>query len=184
MRTCKKCQTEKDPSDFYLTSRGKPSTSCRACSVKRAQENYRENREERLEWHRNYNKHSNDHTNGRKAKIREWIRLLKDVPCKDCSGRFPPECMDFDHRDPTQKTKGIASMTCWSVERIMEEVDKCDIICANCHRIRTAKQFDWYEPLHSKRRVDEDGFRVRKWAKPLDKIEAAIEKLKKERNET
>lgn len=56
----------------------------------------------------------------------------------DCGQRFPPYVMDFDHRDPGKKVGNVASMAVGSsVERLMEEIEKCDIVCANCHRIRT-----------------------------------------------
>lgn len=63
---------------------------------------------------------------------------IKDTPCADCGGRFPPYVMDFDHKDPTQKEFTIAAyLNRVSLERLMAEVAKCDIVCANCHRIRT-----------------------------------------------
>jgi len=45
--------------------------------------------------------------------------------------------MDFDHRDPTTKFKGVTRMIFGSIERMLAEAEKCDIVCANCHRLRT-----------------------------------------------
>jgi hypothetical protein len=45
--------------------------------------------------------------------------------------------MDFDHRDPTVKVRGVTRMIMGSIDRMLAEVDKCDIVCANCHRLRT-----------------------------------------------
>ncbi len=72
----------------------------------------------------------------------EWLDELKIHPCLDCNRSFPPECMDFDHREPKDKlfdlSGAIAGGT--SIALITAEIAKCDLICANCHRIRTAKQ--------------------------------------------
>jgi hypothetical protein len=51
--------------------------------------------------------------------------------------------MDFDHRDPSQKEFNLGSEAIremYSLEKLQAEIDKCDIVCANCHRIRTAIQ--------------------------------------------
>lgn len=53
----------------------------------------------------------------------------------DCGYKFPPECMDFDHLGNKFKTIGQLRSHKW--ETILEEIKKCDLICANCHRIRT-----------------------------------------------
>ena len=70
---------------------------------------------------------------------RQRLDALKDVPCADCGGRFPPCVMDYDHRDGDDKLGNISAvLTRWSWSRILAEIAKCEIICANCHRIRTA----------------------------------------------
>lgn len=66
------------------------------------------------------------------------MRSLKNSPCMDCGGRFPPECMDFDHARGEKKFALSAART--TPEKLMEEAAKCDLVCANCHRTRTAKQ--------------------------------------------
>ena len=69
------------------------------------------------------------------------INSLKDVPCKDCGGRFPSECMDFDHvRGPKLFNVGTCSRNGVSETRLDAEIAKCEIVCANCHRIRTKKR--------------------------------------------
>lgn len=68
-------------------------------------------------------------------------RAEKDRPCADCGGRFPPECMDFDHvRGKKAFDIGKSNFT---LARLASEIKKCEVVCANCHRIRTkAKQND------------------------------------------
>jgi hypothetical protein len=46
--------------------------------------------------------------------------------------------MDFDHRDPSTKLRSVTQMISnFGIERILAEAAKCDIVCANCHRLRT-----------------------------------------------
>src|SRR5882672_3695163 len=72
----------------------------------------------------------------------EWLRDLRRVPCLDCGGTFPPHVMDFDHRDPATKSFSLAADKVLLKNRALLEIEvsKCDVICANCHRIRTATQ--------------------------------------------
>jgi hypothetical protein len=73
----------------------------------------------------------------------EWLRDLRRVPCADCGEVFSPHMMDFDHRDPRRKLFSLAAENVLLKNRhlLEAEVAKCDIVCANCHRIRTAAQY-------------------------------------------
>ncbi len=72
--------------------------------------------------------------------MKNLVRAAKRGPCMDCGGVFPPEAMDFDHRDPSSKIMAVGdllnSTTQWG--RVESEIKKCDLVCANCHRLRTA----------------------------------------------
>jgi hypothetical protein len=66
------------------------------------------------------------------------LDLLRDRPCADCGVRIAPCAMDFDHRDPLTKLSAVTRMIGRAgTARILDEVAKCDIVCANCHRLRT-----------------------------------------------
>ena len=67
------------------------------------------------------------------------LRELRRVPCADCGRNLEPLQMDFDHRDPAEKSFRLTSPTALgsSRNRLLSEVAKCDIVCAVCHRIRT-----------------------------------------------
>lgn len=73
-----------------------------------------------------------------------WLRELRQVPCMDCGRVFPPHVMDFDHRDPKTKSFGLASSHALLRSRgqLLAEIAKCDIVCANCHAIRTAAAYE------------------------------------------
>jgi ferric-dicitrate binding protein FerR (iron transport regulator) len=68
---------------------------------------------------------------------RDLLRDLRSVPCVDCGGVFHWCCMDFDHRDPSTKVTNLNRMWAFKRERILAEIAKCDVVCANCHRLRT-----------------------------------------------
>ncbi len=59
--------------------------------------------------------------------------------CIDC-GESDPVVLDFHHRDPNTKKRSLAGMRSRSIEMIQKEIDKCDILCANCHRRRHAQE--------------------------------------------
>lgn len=74
--------------------------------------------------------------------VRSYLwELFSNSKCFDCGNR-DPEVMEFDHRDPSQKSFTISHMLrSYSLKRIQAEIAKCDIVCANCHRKRTIQQF-------------------------------------------
>lgn len=70
-----------------------------------------------------------------------FLAELKKKPCMDCGGIFPPECMDFDHL--SNKVASISHLVRKSsIKRLQSEIDKCDLVCSNCHRIRTKKRIN------------------------------------------
>jgi len=74
-----------------------------------------------------------------RAAARMRVEAIKSVPCADCGGRFPPECMDFDHIRG-KKLSSVSQMLWRSRALIAEEIAKCEVVCANCHRTRSRKR--------------------------------------------
>lgn len=77
----------------------------------------------------------------RKAKVRAYIHEAKDKPCADCGQRHPYYVMEFDHVRGEKKfniapVKGARWMC--SFQDLVDEIAKCDVVCANCHRYRHA----------------------------------------------
>jgi SepF-like predicted cell division protein (DUF552 family) len=67
------------------------------------------------------------------------FQAYKDSPCTDCGKRFPPECMDWDH------VTGVKIMPVSRIRNLRDfliEIEKCDLVCANCHRIRTSNRYN------------------------------------------
>ncbi len=90
-----------------------------------------------------------------KAKARvntHRIRLYKYLeshPCVQC-GETDPIVLEFDHIHQSSKTIAISNAVCngWSWRRIVTEIEKCQVLCANCHRRKTAIQLGWYTPIY------------------------------------
>ena len=71
----------------------------------------------------------------RRTDLRKWWNELKATKrCERC-GETAPECLHFHHRDPAEKDLelSLAIGRGWAKERILAEVAKCEVLCANCH---------------------------------------------------
>lgn len=114
---------------------------CKGCRGKYAKENFRQLQV----WRKNYN------VKNRSAKrLRDLDRrlagkkLVDDIkantPCADCGIKFPSVAMDFDHLKG--KNRNVSSLVsgAYSPKIILEEIKLCEIVCACCHRIRTASR--------------------------------------------
>lgn len=101
-----------------------------------------QSQEKQRSFHRKWAKENPEWWEERRKRNRELVRKLKEGPCSDCGLLYPFYVMDFDHRDGSEKTLDIGKIANkhWSEKRILEEVAKCDLVCANCHRERTAKR--------------------------------------------
>ncbi len=69
------------------------------------------------------------------------IRKLKEKPCTDCKIQYEWYKMSFDHLDPSIKLDNIGTLiTRNNLKLLLEEVDKCEVVCLNCHAARTYKR--------------------------------------------
>lgn len=77
--------------------------------------------------------------NVKRAAWRRYVVEIKEnTPCMDCEIQYPHYVMDFDHRPGTEKKFQIGNPSnVPSMEALKEEIAKCDLVCANCHRHRT-----------------------------------------------
>jgi hypothetical protein len=72
------------------------------------------------------------------ASKQEWVDRYKlEKGCADCGYNDHPAALDFDHRPGTTKVRDIKHGNTLGWQALMDEVAKCDVVCANCHRIRT-----------------------------------------------
>lgn len=76
-------------------------------------------------------------------KVTTFLHDLKSKPCLDCGVSYPHYVMQFDHVRG-KKMFNIADRHKWtSLARIQGEVEKCEVVCANCHSART------YQRIHA-----------------------------------
>ena len=111
------------------------------------------------EWHQRNKAAHNAQIHARNKRVAKVMQerllaYLREHPCVDC-GEDDVLVLEFDHlRD---KTHNIAYLIrCGSWERVLEEIAKCDVVCANCHRRRTQKRARSYRYLALFEVSDED----------------------------
>ena len=78
-----------------------------------------------------------------KARISTYILGYKKAGfCRDCgfSGKEYPEVLDFDHLRDKKFEISMFHLYTNGIHKVKAEMEKCDLVCANCHRIRTAKR--------------------------------------------
>ena len=78
---------------------------------------------------------------------RDYLMKIKESnPCTDCGKSYPYYVMHFDHIYEKNASISDLSRASVSIERLQQEVDNCELVCANCHAIRT----------HERKQGDED----------------------------
>lgn len=136
MKKCSKCNETKPLELFSKSSKTKDGrhTWCKSCfSIY-----------EKLRYKNGDRKRKENNAKKSKERSRTWLwNLLQQSSCMDC-GESDPIVLEFDHRDPTTKKYTVVEMVGHSISTIQAEINKCDIVCANCHRRRTNKQFGWW----------------------------------------
>lgn len=106
-----------------------------------AQKRYRERHPERKRQTRKYRpEYYQEHA----KEFRTLRRLRKEAlvrefggKCVRCGYKEHPAALDFDHLDPTKKDRGVGYYLTFSPEKAAEEAEKCQLLCANCRRIKT-----------------------------------------------
>ena len=94
----------------------------------------------------NKEQYAQRNANQRKRNQDFVLDYLNTHPCVDC-GEKDPRCLQFDHRDRTLKEFNVSKMIRdgYGIDRMLAEIVKCDVRCANCHAKRTCEQFKWYK---------------------------------------
>lgn len=70
--------------------------------------------------------------------IRKEVATLKESnPCTDCGVYYPAIVMEFDHTNSDKIDSVARLINSGNRTKIYEEIAKCELVCANCHRLRT-----------------------------------------------
>jgi len=76
----------------------------------------------------------------RQRKLKEEAVSYKGGVCTSCGGSFHPAIFDFHHTNPEEKDFSFAQQKCTKMnEKLKKELDKCVLLCANCHRLAHVK---------------------------------------------
>jgi 5-methylcytosine-specific restriction endonuclease McrA len=124
----------KPASEFTIrgSSGGRPDTYCRPCRAEYGKEHYAKHRRRYIEQTRVRNQ----------KRFRERVIFLLDYfkshPCTDC-GESDPVVLEFDHlRDKEFEIASGIHYRAW--RKVLAEIEKCEVVCSNCHRRRTARR--------------------------------------------
>lgn len=136
MKKCVRCGNQRDNNYFSPDKKtlDKLTSWCKICFSEYRKARYKQNIQI-----------SRQNTNNRRANRIKWLQnLKKDKPCLDCNKIYEPYCMDFDHvPDKGQKICSVSRMLLSnaSKEKILQEIQKCDLVCILCHNIRTHNRY-------------------------------------------
>ena len=132
MRRCGRCGQEKPFDEFAWRRRekGERHNYCRACHAEYRREHYLANRAKYIE-------------RAQQRKTELWaertellLEYFVEHPCVDC-GETDPVVLEFDHlRDKEFNIGSKLANYSWSA--ILAEIEKCEVVCGNCHKRRTA----------------------------------------------
>lgn len=136
MKECSKCHR----SDVeFAKNKSKPDglqTQCKNCKPSTDAAHYAANRENQIVRVKN-----------RKRKIRQFLfDYLKEHPCVDC-GEADPVVLEFDHIGDKKINLSEVAAKGMAMDKITQEIMKCEVRCSNCHARKTAKEFGWYKDL-------------------------------------
>lgn len=130
---CYRCGESKPLADFaWRRKPGQHDSFCRPCRSVYGKQHYSANRQRYI-----------DQARAIKQKLRlertaYLIQYFKAHPCTDC-GEEDPVVLEFDHlRDKAFDIGAGLTSTSW--QKLLDEIEKCEVVCANCHRRRTARR--------------------------------------------
>lgn len=118
--TCNKCKLKTEDNSLFVKRKDRSSgyrNICKNCHRKRGKKYNKKHRKNR----------------------REIIREAKNKPCTDCGIKYPYYVMDFDHREDKKFSISSAPHK-YTIQEILDEIKKCEVVCSNCHRQRTHKE--------------------------------------------
>ena len=115
---CSRCEKEKD-----ISEKSKRCNWCNDCSKAYDRQLYLKTKDKQLALSRK-----------RIQEARDWLKEKKEQSqCEQC-GEDDPIVLDFHHKDPATKEFNVSDGVRYSIKRLEAEIDKCIVLCANCHR--------------------------------------------------
>ena len=118
MKSCGRCKEVKDSSEFYKRPDRKDGLQsyCKSCFYDHCKQRWVDNKIKAIDY--------------------------KGGTCIDCEKRYHPAAMQFHHLNPAEKDVNWTKLRLRSWDKITKELDKCVLLCANCHLIRHSSNYD------------------------------------------
>lgn len=135
---CGSCKNDRPETDFAWKNkaRGKRQAKCKECSSVYNKSHYTATKDEWL-------RRTRVNTARYRKIIRDFVwQYLLDHPC-EC-GEADPIVLEFDHQADKEFQISHAIHKGYSLKKVQQEVAKCMVRCANCHRRKTAKDGNWW----------------------------------------
>lgn len=137
-KKCPRCHKIKPIEEFNFKNRKKEirQSHCKTCHSKESKKFYQKYKKYYLSKAAERNKKT------REENAKYIYNYLKKHPCTDC-GESNPIVLEFDHIN-NDKQYNVSYLTRgFSLNTLKKEISKCEVRCANCHRKKTAKQFNY-----------------------------------------
>lgn len=148
-KICKVCRERKLLSAFHVYGKktGGTRSLCKTCQNLQQKRWYKRNSRSHMENVRQSHRRT-------RSQVTTIVNELKRSPCTDCGNSYPPSVMDFDHLDATTKKACVHHLVQKgrSLSMVMREIEKCELVCSNCHRIRTGKRLGIIDPSYDPKR--------------------------------
>ena len=139
MKQCVTCLQWKDEGEFNFRYKalGIRHPTCRDCHKTFRKSWYEKNKDGHLA-----------NVKARKHEVRDLARnyvweYLSVHPCVEC-GETDPVVLEFHHRSGKDKAVSELVAAGFSIATIQAEIEKCDVLCANCHRRKTMAERGWF----------------------------------------
>ena len=136
MKKCPTCEIERPLDEFHKNKSRSDGRQCicKHCRVNYSKEHYNKDKKP-------YLTRSHNRRVAYRIEVRGWLWELKSQPCTDCGRKHHPCQVDFDHvRGKKEFDISRAASAQYSRESIEVELEKCEVVCSNCHRLRTYKR--------------------------------------------
>jgi hypothetical protein len=135
IQKCYRCGELKPAEQFAWRRRKKAQRDsfCRPCRAQYKREHYLANRQRYIDQARARKQRA------RRERTEELVAFFATHPCADC-GETDPLVLEFDHITDDKSFEVARALSDRSWSTILEEIAKCEVVCANCHRRRTYRR--------------------------------------------
>lgn len=140
LKVCATCKNKKDETSFSWKDKKKGFRHyvCSECHSIYRKKHYEKNKQKYIDKARKWNEEQ-------KVKLQKILfEYLTEHPCVDC-GESDVVVLDFDHQSDKHLPLSTMFKHRYSVKKVLAEIEKCEVRCANCHRKRTAKEKGYWK---------------------------------------